>query len=300
MTEKPLVSIIMNCYNSDEYLKIAINSAISQSYENWEIIFWDNQSTDESANIVKSYADDRIKYFYAPIHTPLGEARNLAIEKAEGEWVCILDCDDIWHKDKLQASFDRLNKYENKKEVSLIYSKTIYINEKGEEFGRFHEHYSGKIHDLLLEKGDFVFISSAIFRKDVLDKVGKIDVALHYAEDYDVLLKVTKNHDALCVDEFHTFYRVHSNNLTSTKVYEYDVENFEFLNKYVKDNNLNFNLRKAVFLENSKRMTASIFKLISKKDYSNLFKIIVGYPQYLILSPYYVFYFVSRKLFKTN
>ena len=300
MTEKPLVSIIMNCYNSDEYLKIAINSAIFQSYENWEIIFWDNQSTDESANIVKSYADDRIKYFYAPIHTPLGEARNLAIEKAEGEWVCILDCDDIWHKDKLQASFDRLNKYENKKEVSLLYSKTIYINEKGEEFGRFHEHYSGKIHDLLLEKGDFVFISSAIFRKVVLDKVGKIDVALHYAEDYDVLLKVTKNHDALCVDEFHTFYRVHSNNLTSTKVYEYDVENFEFLNKYVKDNNLNFNLRKAVFLENSKRMTASIFKLISKKDYSNLFKIIVGYPQYLILSPYYVFYFVSRKLFKTN
>lgn len=300
MTEKPLVSIIMNCYNSDEYLKIAINSAISQSYENWEIVFWDNQSTDESANIVKSYADDRIKYFYAPIHTPLGEARNLAIEKAEGEWVCILDCDDIWHKDKLQASFDRLNKYENKKEVSLLYSKTIYINEKGEEFGRFHEHYSGKIHDLLLEKGDFVFISSAIFRKDILDKVGKIDVNLHYAEDYDVLLKVTKNHDALCVDEFHTFYRVHSNNLTSTRVYEYDVENFEFLNKYVKENNLNFNLKKAVFLENSKRMTASIFKLISKKDYSNLFKIIVGYPQYLILSPYYVFYFVSRKLFKTN
>ena len=300
MTEKPLVSIIMNCYNSDEYLKIAINSAISQSYENWEIVFWDNQSTDESANIVKSYADDRIKYFYAPIHTPLGEARNLAIEKAQGEWVCILDCDDIWHKDKLQASFDRLNKYENKKEVSLLYSKTIYINEKGEEFGRFHEHYSGKIHDLLLEKGDFVFISSAIFRKDILDKVGKIDVNLHYAEDYDVLLKVTKNHDALCVDEFHTFYRVHSNNLTSTRVYEYDVENFEFLNKYVKENNLNFNLKKAVFLENSKRMTASIFKLISKKDYSNLFKIIVGYPQYLILSPYYVFYFVSRKLFKTN
>ena len=300
MIEKPLVSIIMNCYNSDEYLNIAINSAISQSYENWEIVFWDNQSTDESANIVKSYDDDRIKYFYAPIHTPLGEARNLAIEKAQGKWVCILDCDDIWHKDKLQASFDRLNKYENKNDVSLLYSKTIYINEKGEEFGRFHEHYSGKIHDLLLEKGDFVFISSAIFRKDILDEVGKIDVSLHYAEDYDVLLKVTKNYDALCINEFHTFYRVHSNNLTSTKVYEYDVENFEFLNKYVKDNNLSFNLKKAVFLENSKRMTASIFKLISKKDYSNLFKIIVGYPQYLILTPYYVLYFVSRKFKNTN
>jgi len=301
MIEKPLISIIMNCYNSDEYLKIAINSAISQSYKNWELIFWDNQSSDESADIVKSYAkiDDRIKYFYAPIHTPLGEARNLAIEKANGSWVCILDCDDIWHENKLQSSFNLLNKYEFKDDVSLIYSKTIYINEKGEEFGRFHEHYSGKIHDLLLEKGDFVFISSAIFRKDILDKVGKIDVSLHYAEDYDVLLKVCKDYYALCVDEFHTSYRVHSNNLTNTKVYEYDVENFEFLNKYIKEHNLNFNLRKAIFLENSKRMTASIVKLLSKKDYSNLIKIIKSYPQYLLLSPYYVFFFLVRKFKKS-
>ena len=294
----PLVSIVINCYNSDEYLEIAIDSAINQTYKNWEIIFWDNQSTDESANIVKSYEDERINYFYAPVHTPLGEARNLAIEKAKGEWVCILDRDDIWHKNKLQAAFDKLDSYKNKDMVSLLYSKTIYIDEKGEEFGRFHEHYSGRIHDLLLQRGDFVFISSAIFRKDVLDKVGKIDVNLHYAEDYDVILKVTKDYYALCVDKFHTFYRVHRNNLTSTKVYEYDVENFEFLNKYVKDNNLGFELKKAVFLENSKRMTASIFKLFGKKDFSNLFKIITAYPQYLILSPYYILYFLIRKLSK--
>ncbi|PLY07639.1 MAG: hypothetical protein C0625_05535 [Arcobacter sp.] len=298
MINTPKVSIIMNCYNSDEYLKIAIDSAMNQTFKNWELVFWDNQSTDESANIVKSYNDERIKYFYAPVHTPLGEARNLAIEKAEGEWVCILDCDDIWHEDKLKSSFDMLDEYKHKDEVSLLYSKTIYINEKGEEFGRFHEHYSGRIHDLLLEKGDFIFISSAIFRKDVLDKVGKIDVNLHYAEDYDVLLKVTKDYSALCIDKFHTFYRVHSNNLTNTKVYEYDVENFEFLNKYVKDNNLGFNLKKAVFLENSKRMTASIFKLFTKKDYSNLLKIISGYPQYLLLSPYYILYFLVRKFRK--
>jgi glycosyltransferase involved in cell wall biosynthesis len=294
----PLVSIIINCYNSDKYLKIAIDSAISQGYKNWEIIFWDNQSTDKSADIVKAYEDDRINYFYAPIHTPLGEARNLAIEKAKGEWVSILDCDDIWHKNKLQAAFDKLDSYKHKEKVSLLYSKTIYIDSDGKEFGRFYEHHSEKIHDLLLQRGDFVFISSAIFRKDVLNKVGKIDLNLHYAEDYDVLLKVTKDYYALCVDKFHTFYRVHRNNLTSTKVYEYDVENFEFLNKYVEENNLGFNLKKAVFLQNSKRMTASVFKLFGKRDFSNLFKIITEYPQYLILSPYYIFYFLIRKFTK--
>lgn len=296
MNKFPLVSIIMNCYNSDEYLKIAIQSAIDQTYKNWELIFWDNQSTDKSANIVNSYKDDRIKYFYAPTHTPLGEARNLAIDKASGTWVCILDCDDIWHEDKLKLSFHLLSSYEKKDEVSLIYSKTKYIDSKGDVFGLFKKHYSGQIHDLLIIKGDFVFISSAIFRTDILKKVGKIDVSLHYAEDYDILLKVTKDYYAFCTDEFHTYYRVHRNNLTNTKVYEYDVENFEFLNKYAKDNNLGFSLKKAVFLENSKRMTASIFKLLIKKDFSNLSKITKTYPQYLILSPFYVIYFLMNKI----
>ena len=76
--EKPLVSIIINCFNGDKYLKEAINSIYNQSYHNWEIIFWDNQSTDESANIAKSF-DQKLKYFYASNHTPLGEARNEAV-----------------------------------------------------------------------------------------------------------------------------------------------------------------------------------------------------------------------------
>ncbi|HIP02646.1 MAG TPA: glycosyltransferase, partial [Campylobacterales bacterium] len=274
-----------------------------QTYQNWEIIFWDNQSTDQSAQIVKSYNDDRVKYFYAPTHTPLGEARNLAIEKVSGEWVAILDCDDIWDKDKLQASFKLLNSYNQKEEVSLLYSKTVYIDENGEKFGFFQEHYSGDIHDLLLTKGDFVFISSAIFRTDILNKVGKIDESLHYAEDYDVLLKVTKNQQALCVDAYHTYYRVHNSSLTSTKVYEYDVENFEFLNNYIKEHNLPLNLKVAIFLNNSSRMTASVIKLLSKKDFINLVKIVKGYWQYLLLSPYYILHFIGkriRKVIKNN
>ncbi|HIP54004.1 MAG TPA: glycosyltransferase [Sulfurimonas autotrophica] len=298
MNDQPLVSIVMNCYNSDTYLKEAINSVFEQTYQNWEIIFWDNQSTDQSAEIIKSYNDDRVKYFHAPIHTPLGEARNLAIEKVSGEWVAILDCDDIWDKDKLQASFEILNSYNQKEEVSLLYSKTVYIDENGETFGFFQEHYSGDIHDLLLTQGDFVFISSAIFRTDILNKVGKIDESLHYAEDYDVLLKVTKNQQALCVDAYHTYYRVHNSSLTSTKVYEYDVENFEFLNNYIKEHNLPLNLKVAIFLNNSSRMTASVVKLITKKDFINFVKIVKGYWQYLLLSPYYVLHFIGKRIRK--
>ena len=71
MSEEPLVSILMNCYNGEKFLREAIESVLAQTYLNWELIFWDNQSTDQSADIFNSYDDKRLKYFYASKHTLL-------------------------------------------------------------------------------------------------------------------------------------------------------------------------------------------------------------------------------------
>ena len=101
-SKKPLISIIMNCYNGEEFLKHAIKSVLSQTYKNWELIFWDNQSTDNSFKILKKYKDKRIKYFYAKKYTTLYEARNLAIKKSKGEFIAFLDVDDLWLKNKLE------------------------------------------------------------------------------------------------------------------------------------------------------------------------------------------------------
>ena len=68
-TEEPFVSILMNCFNGEIYLREALKSILAQTYQNWELIFWDNQSTDQSADIFKSYKDDRLKYYYSPKHT---------------------------------------------------------------------------------------------------------------------------------------------------------------------------------------------------------------------------------------
>lgn len=96
MTEKPLVSVIINCYNSEKYLRETIDSLLSQTYEDWEAIFWDNCSTDKTSEIIANYNDSRFRYFLAEKNTPLGEARNLAMEKVRGEYLCFLDSDDIW------------------------------------------------------------------------------------------------------------------------------------------------------------------------------------------------------------
>ena len=81
MIKKPLISILMNCYNGEKYLKESLNTVIKQSYNNWELIFWDNQSNDNSVEIAKSYRDERIKIFISERHTNLGEARKNAFKK---------------------------------------------------------------------------------------------------------------------------------------------------------------------------------------------------------------------------
>ena len=114
---KPLVSIIMNCFNGEKYLKEALESITNQTYENWELIFWDNLSTDNSKKIFKSFNDKRFKYFLAEKHTVLYEARNLAIKKTKGEFIAFLDTDDIWIKEKLEEQI----KFFSNKNIGLVY-----------------------------------------------------------------------------------------------------------------------------------------------------------------------------------
>ena len=98
---KPLVSILMNCYNGEKYLNEALNSVINQTYKNWELIFWDNLSTDKSKKIVNKIKDQRIKYFLSDIHTSQYEARNKGWRNARRVY-SFLDVDDYWHPEKLK------------------------------------------------------------------------------------------------------------------------------------------------------------------------------------------------------
>ena len=92
----PFVSVIVNCFNGQEYLKNCLKSILNQTYKDWELIFWDNLSTDQSKNILNQFKDKRIKYFKSKKFTSLYEARNLAISKAKGDYLSFLDTDDCF------------------------------------------------------------------------------------------------------------------------------------------------------------------------------------------------------------
>ena len=108
--KEPLISIIVNCFNGERYLNECLNSILSQSYKNYEVIFWDNQSTDKSKSIFLNIKDNRFKYFSDNEHVTLYGARNKALKVTTGKYVAFLDVDDMWFPDKLEKQVKVMEK----------------------------------------------------------------------------------------------------------------------------------------------------------------------------------------------
>jgi teichuronic acid biosynthesis glycosyltransferase TuaG len=131
----PLVSIITPCYNADKFIAETIESVLSQTYQNWEMLICDDCSTDNSVEIIRAYADkdSRIKLFKTPHNTGTpAEPRNIAIDNAKGYCVAFLDADDVWLPNKLETEvgFMLNGNYE------MVYSNYEKISWEGKRSGR--------------------------------------------------------------------------------------------------------------------------------------------------------------------
>ena len=213
--DKPLVSIIMNCYNSDQYLRDAIESVHAQTYSNWEIIFWDNGSTDKSNTIANSY-DSRLKYFYTKKTSLLGTARKLATEQAKGKYLAFLDCDDLWYKDKLKKQIKIFE--ESEEELGIVYGGCEIIYEDAREKKIFQMGQSlpeGRVFDIFA-KNDFIPFVSAVVSKKFFFNCGGFPVHLKHSTDFWIFAHLTHDYPVAALQELCCKYRVHSNNLSSS------------------------------------------------------------------------------------
>ena len=125
--DKPIVSIIMNCHNGSTYLDKSLKSVLKQSFKKWELIFLNNKSKDNSKEIIIAYKDKRIRYFETKTLLNLYQARNQAIKKARGKYICFLDTDDWWVKNKLDLQISALKK--NKEYKFLFSNFYVYFQE---------------------------------------------------------------------------------------------------------------------------------------------------------------------------
>jgi glycosyltransferase involved in cell wall biosynthesis len=232
---KPLVSVIMNCYNGDRFLKEAIESVYVQSYPNWEIIFWDNASSDQTPEIAKSY-DDKLRYFRSKETTNLGKARVDATKEAIGEYISFLDSDDVWLKDKLAKQIDIF--MNGGDDLGFVYGRSMVIFDdyKKEDFI-----YKA---DTLLPEGDifaelvkenFIVFSSAMINREKFYKSGGFPEHFLNSTDYWVFLHMAKDYKCRAIHEVCCKNRIHEKNLSAKQNVVGGQEDIEVLNDLLPD-----------------------------------------------------------------
>ena len=228
----PLVSVIINCLNGEQYLREAMDSVYAQTFQDWEIVFWDNASTDGSADIAKSYGE-RVRYFKSDMTSSLGRARNLAISQTRGEYVALLDCDDLWLPQKLDKQIQVLEKDPN---LAMAYSNSRFFNSRGDLYDHFSQArpMRGMVFPYLLES-NFISSETMIFRKAFLEDLAYIfDEELTMVMDYDLTLRLAYRYPIDYVDEALSKWRMHEGSESSKKRFLIPRENKLMLHKLVK------------------------------------------------------------------
>jgi glycosyltransferase involved in cell wall biosynthesis len=248
LINNPLVSIVINCYNGEKYLRQSIESILDQSYQNLELIFWDNHSTDQSKNIIESYDDKRIKYFFSKNHTTLYQARNLALKKCKGDFICFLDADDYFIKNKIAKQL----LYFNNQKVGVIYSNYYRyyedINKRKLLTNKLLP--SGNLTQYILEESQISFMTVMIRKKSLDSLESNFDRKYSIIGDYDLLYRLSLNWDFCYIEEPLAVYRIHKDNFSKNSILFID-ELKDWYNKNYKffKNKKNYIYKKIIFFQ---------------------------------------------------
>jgi glycosyltransferase involved in cell wall biosynthesis len=221
----------MNGYNAEKYLKEAIDSIYSQTFKDWEIIFIDNCSTDNTRDILNSY-DNKIKYYKTDENIPIGSARNFGLKYCKGEYLAFLDTDDIWLNDKLEKQIKILDENQN---FQFCYGGVIYINEYSMEIGKMlPQSKSGNVFAQQLMRYE-INQQAIVLRNNIEIEVNE---ALRHAPDFNMFMNIASKYRGYVVNDYLVKYRKHSNSLTSKNIDIWWLEMKIVLDNIFKDESL--------------------------------------------------------------
>ena len=226
-----LVSIITPCYNASRYISETIESALKQSYKNFEMLIIDDCSTDKSATIIKSYQkkDNRIKYIKLEKKGGASLCRNRGILEAKGKYVAFLDSDDLWNEDKLAKQVD----YMQKNNIAFCYSDYNYIDSNSESLNIMRK-CPKKVSYLSMLLGNSIGCLTVIYDSE---KTGLIQIPkLDKRNDYALWCKILKDvRVGYKYDEILASYRKNDSSLSSggkVKLLKYHYQMHRKVNKF--------------------------------------------------------------------
>ncbi|MDH3974331.1 MAG: glycosyltransferase [Deltaproteobacteria bacterium] len=202
------ISIIMSVYNGERWLSESIDSVLNQSYNNFELIVIDDGSTDKSVNILNHYMikDKRIRVFHNKQNIGLTRSLNRGLELSQGKFIARIDCDDIWHPEKLSKQIEYLEEHPY---ISIVGTACNVIDENGHvsetQKIRFVKE-DKSIRQSIVKFNPFTH-SSILFKKDVYKELGGYNNSFEFAQDYEYWIRILQRYKGDNLAQALTFRR---------------------------------------------------------------------------------------------
>lgn len=209
MIEEDLVSVIIPAYNASDYLQISIDSVLSQTYQNIELIVINDGSLDDNKTdeIARSYGD-RIKYIYQE-NGGVSAALNTGIRNSSGKWVAWLSHDDYFDSKKIEIQVSILK---NNPEFDVCYSNYNVVDKNGKYQGFMNlPYYEPKVFTIHLIQAMFVCGSTVLINKKCFNDMGLFDEKLRYAQDADFWIRLSTKFNFIHCSEKLVNWRFHAN-----------------------------------------------------------------------------------------
>jgi glycosyltransferase involved in cell wall biosynthesis len=210
MNVRPLVSVIITCYNHGKFLSEAIKSVLRQTYRNLEILVVDDGSTDNTAEVVLGFPD--VNYVYQS-NAGLSAARNKGVLKSRGSYIMFLDADDWLYRDAVRTNLTYLQQNPECAFVSGWHDKVnewgYPLEDQDEQVLVEQKHYQRFLW------GNYIGMHATVMYQRWVFKEFKFDTTLKACEDYDLYFNVSRNYKVGCHNQKLAAYRIHGNNMSS-------------------------------------------------------------------------------------
>lgn len=269
------VSIIIPTYNRAQLLPRALETVLSQTYKDFEVIVVDDGSTDNTPEIMKQF-EGRVKYIRKE-NGGSASARNRGIEESKGEYIAFLDSDDYWMPEKLAEQVKILDAYPK---VGIVYGRMPIVNEKGERLGTKPAGVSGKNFKELLEVWGDLPTSTVMTRKVCFDKAGMFDTALATMQDIDMWLRISRYYDLYEIEgKVLAYYFRHSEQATANRINVHQ----GLVNIYQKILNTYDDIPRDLFIKRVSKNQYTLsreyyFKRLYPQSLQNIVAVILRYP----------------------
>ena len=205
------VSVLIPVYKGEAFIARAIESALSQTHPDVEIIVVNDGSPDNSSRVLAPYLLRPNVRYIEKVNGGVASARNAGLAIATGQYVALLDQDDAWYPDKLARQVAVLNA---RPDVALVHGDVTYIGADNEVLPH-DPHFPAKVEGRCFNQlfmANPVMACTAIFRRCVVDEVGRFDDGIAFSDDYDLWLRIARHHAIAYIDEPLALYRIHGSN----------------------------------------------------------------------------------------